>query len=372
MSFRIPAQAPLARFASIAAFFAACLAAPAHAAGEEAYFYHRYDYGSQAAFNPVSVLVNGGYDMLQTRAMSNHVASLDYRHSMANVADNLFHPAASIGEYGWKQFAQDELYPSDLSLKNAQWVPNYSLHLIGDGLTFRTLTEWYASHGMGHPALMAAANCLAYEFMNEAVENGANRSTNVDAIADMLVFDPLGMLLFSNDRVARFFGETLHAANWSAMPLLNAGNGQLDNASLSFAFKYLPMDNVPVGLFYYAGINTVGGFTWRYDKEYSLSFGGGIGTIGIIDVDQANGQRKSTAVLGKTAALFWDRNNSLLASLVISNQRLYTARLNVYPLPAMSRWRLKPGFFLARGFYGELFMGAALTFAPVGISYYFK
>lgn len=335
------------------------------------YFYHRYDYGSQAALNPFTVFVNGSYDMLQTREMSNRIATLDYNNSMRNVADNLLHPFYAIDAYGWKDFLGTEIFPSSASMNNAQWVPNYTLHLIGDGLTYRTMTEWYRSRGVAHPALLAGLNCMAYEYMNEAVENGSNKSVNVDAIADFLVFDPLGLLLFSNDAVARFFGETLHAANWSSMPLLNARTGQLDNTSLSFSFKYFPFQD-RLGLFYYTGLNTVFGLTWRVNAEHSISAGGGVGTVGIIDIDQENGQRKSTAVLGKTAALFWDKNNSLLASLILSNQRLYTARLNVYPLPTSSRWPVKPGFFLARGYDGENFFGVAMNIAPVGLSYFFK
>jgi hypothetical protein len=339
--------------------------------GDDYYFYHRYDYGTQSALNPVSVFLNGSYDMLQTRAMTNRVARLDYNNSMRNVADNLLHPFSAIDDYGWKQFAGTELFPSSASLKNAQWVPNYTLHLIGDGLTFRTLKEWYQSHGAAHPWMLAGLNCLLYQYMNESIENGSNKGTNVDAIADYLVFNPLGMLLFSNDAVARFFGEKLNGANWSSMPLINARTGQLDNTSESFAFKYFPLADKPIGLFYYTGLNTVFGLTWRAGDQ-AFSAGGGLGTVSIVDVNPENGARQSTAVLGKTAALFWDRNNSLLASLILSNQRLYTARLNIYPLPTRTRWPVKPGFFLARGYDGENFFGVALNASPVGLSYFFK
>jgi hypothetical protein len=355
-----------ARFALAAA---AC-AAPAR--GDDGYYlYHRYDYGSQAALNPVSFFINGSYDMLQTRAMTNRVARLDYGNSMRNVADNLLHPFSAIDAYGWGDFAGTELFPSSPTLNNSQWVPNYTLHLVGGGLTFRTLKEWYQSRGAAHPWMLAGINCLLYQYMNESIENGSNKSTNVDAIADYLVFNPLGMLLFSNDQVARFFGETLNGANWGSMPLINTRTGQLDDASESFAFKYFPLRDKPLGLFYYTGLNTVFGLSWRAG-EYALSAGGGIGTVGIVDINPVDGARKSTAVLGKTAALFWDRNNSLLASLILSNQRLYTVRLNVYPLPTEARWPVKPGFFAARGYDGDNFFGLALNVAPVGLSYFFR
>lgn len=331
-------------------------------------YYNAYPYGSQASFNPFFVLVNGAYDMVQTQHVTNRVATIEYAEGFRNVNRNLAHPLRSIGRYGWREFAGNELLPSNPEVESSQWVPNYTLHMVGGGLTYRSLMDWYAYHGSSHPAVMAAINCFAYHYVNEAVENGSNTGVNVDAIADFMVFNPLGILMFSNDRIARFFSHELHAANWSSLPVLNLGTGQLDNMALSFSFKYFPVKDRPVGLFYFTGMNTALGLTWKYDREYSLSAGGGVGTVGIYQVDQANGERKLTAALGKTAGFFWDRNNSLLASLILSEQRLYRARLNVYPLPVMEKLMVKPGFFLGFGQGREVYLGLSLNFAPMGLS----
>lgn len=362
----------------ISALLAAALALPAAAespalpAGGDYFFHQGYGYGSQATLNPFSIFLNGSYDMLQTRAMSNRIATLDYAGGSRNVADNLLNPVDNIGKFGWEEFIYSEIIPADPSVKSSQWVPNYSLHMLGGGLTFRTMEEWYRRRGLSHPRALAVANYLLFAYVNETVENGDNRSANVDAIADYLIFNPAGILLFANDDIARFFSRTLHAANWSSLPMLNARTGQLDNTSLSFSYKWFPLSERPVGLFYYTGMNTVLGLTCRYGNGYALSAGGGIGTVGIVEVDQENGQRKSTAVLGKTGALFWDLNNSLLASLIVSNQRLYGVRLNVYPLPSMERWPVKPGFFAARGYGGEIFGGVTLDVTGVGMSYFLR
>ena len=354
------ASIPLALLSSL------CLSWGAEA--PENLYYHAYPYGSQASFNPFFILVNGAYDMVQTQHVTNRVATIHYAEGFRNVNSNLSHPLRSIGQYGWQEFAGNELLPSNPNVENSQWVPNYTLHMIGGGLTYRSLSEWYAYHGFSHPNMMAALNCFAYHYVNEAVENGSTKGVNVDAIADFLVFNPLGILMFSNDRIAGFFSHELHAANWSSLPVLNLGTGQLDNMALSFSFKYFPMKDKPVGLFYFTGMNTALGLTWKYDPEYSLSGGAGVGTVGIYQVDQANGERKLTAALGRTAGLFWDRNNSLLASLILSEQRLYRARLNVYPLPVMEKLKVKPGFFLGYGQRSEVYLGVSLNFAPMGLS----
>lgn len=330
--------------------------------------YQALPYGSQASFNPFFVTVNGAYDMVQTRTASNRVATLDYRAGFRNVNRNLLNPLDNIERYGWGDFLRNELVPGDPGVENSQWVPNYTLHMVGGGLTYRSLAEWYRHQGASSPRLLAALNCFAYHYVNEAVENGRETGANVDAIADFLIFNPLGILLFDNDAAAGFFGRELHAANWSSLPVLNLGTGQLDNMALSFSFKYFPRESLPLGLFYFTGMNTVLGPTWRYDAEHSLSAGAGVGTVGVYQVDQANGQRKMTAALGRTFGVFWDKNNSLLASLILSDQRLYRARLNVYPLPAMAAWKLKPGFFLGYGRRGEAYLGLSLNWAPMGLS----
>lgn len=331
-------------------------------------FYQALPYGSQAAFNPFFILVNGAYDMVQTQAASNKVATLDYAAGFRNVNHNLLHPLDNIAQYGWSDFIGNELLPASPDKDNSQWVPNYTLHMIGGGLTYRTLAEWYAHQGAKSPRLLAALNCFAYHYVNEAVENGATTGANVDAIADFLLFNPLGILMFSNDAVAGFFGKTLHAANWSSLPVLNLGTGQLDNMALSFSYKWFPLESQPLGIFYYTGMNTVLGLSWRRADGHSLSGGAGVGTVGVYEVSQANGERKVSAALGRTAGVFWDKRNSLLASLILSDQRMYLARLNVYPLPAMSSWKVKPGFFVGYGRNRATYLGVSLNLAPMGLS----
>jgi hypothetical protein len=289
---------------------------PRQAGSGDALFYRALPYGSQASFNPFFILVNGSFDMVQTGHVENRVAAIRYAEGFRNVNRNLLHPLDNISRYGWSEFFGNELMISDPNVEHSQWVPNYTLHMIGGGLTYRALSEWYRHKGFARPELMAGVNCLAYHYVNEAVENGASRGPNVDAIADFLLFNPLGIALFSNDHVAGFFSRELNAANWSSQPVLNLRTGRLDNMALSFAFKYFPLKERPVGLFYYTGMNTALGATWRFHRDYSISGGAGVGTVGIYKVEQANGERKLTAALGRTAGLFWDKGNSLLQKAV--------------------------------------------------------
>ena len=116
----------------------ATLAAPGPRAAAPAdnLFYQALPYGSQAAFNPFFVLVNGAYDMVQTQAASNRVATLDYAAGFRNVNRNLLHPLDNIARYGWSDFLGNEILPASPEKDNSQWIPNYTLHMVGGGLTW--------------------------------------------------------------------------------------------------------------------------------------------------------------------------------------------------------------------------------------------
>jgi hypothetical protein len=256
--------------------------------------------------------------------------------------------------------------PNLRTIDDAQWVPNYTLHCIGGGVTFRSLHEWYACHGIQYSKWLAAANSLSFHFWNEVIENGTDRGTNVDAIADLLIFNPLGILLFSHGGIAEFFRRHLHAADWSAMPVFDPFRGALENTAQNFSFKYFLPGLETWGLFAMTGMNTVLGLTHRLESGLGLSAGGGSGTVGLVEVDQEHGQRKMTAVLGWNFGGFVDRDGNLLGSILVSNQRLYRVRVNVYPLERVAVKGIRPGFFAAVGQNSACYVGVFVRNIPLG------
>jgi hypothetical protein len=46
-------------------------------------------------------------------------------------------------------------------------------------------------------------------FFEEMIEDGGTRGLNEDPVSDMYIFNPAGILLFSNDNVCRFFSDKL-------------------------------------------------------------------------------------------------------------------------------------------------------------------
>ena len=99
--------------------------------GEPYLFYRGRDYGSEALINPLSLTVNGGFGILQYGNLGRNINDIRFGTGFRNVFSNLSHPGGSIREYGWGDFVSNEIFPSSLNRKNAQYWPNYQNHLIG-------------------------------------------------------------------------------------------------------------------------------------------------------------------------------------------------------------------------------------------------
>ncbi|HEX7668887.1 MAG TPA: hypothetical protein VF395_04865, partial [Polyangiaceae bacterium] len=111
---------------------------------EPRYFYFGREYGSQSLFGPASVFLNRGYDILQLRPGRRNIFSQRYATDGKVVLRNLANPFPAIANDGVGRFFRTEIFPLSFTPDTAFWVPNYSLHLIGGGMTFRALTEWFA------------------------------------------------------------------------------------------------------------------------------------------------------------------------------------------------------------------------------------
>jgi hypothetical protein len=328
------------------------------------YFYKGYDYGSQALFNPVFVIVNGGFDMLQVGNRRN-LHNLQFGSGMNNVIKNLGDPFHTIDKYGWWNFLSDEVLPLSLNKDNAQFWPNYSLHLIGGGMLFAATEEWYKYHNYPMPGVLSALTIMTYHMINEAVEMGDYSGDSVDPIADIYLFDIAGILLFTSDGVKRFFAEELNLADWSTQPSYSISNNELHNAGQFFSMKW----EIPFWpkwhLFYYFGTNGVGGISYKFDDGSALSIGAGAAASDLIRVNEKI--NKNSVKLVGNVAVFYDKNNSLLASLSLSLKTDYWVNLNVYP-GIIKFGNISPGLWFAYNDDKQIVFGLSFTFIPMGLA----
>ena len=168
----------------IAFGIAIALALNGVAVAKEYYFYTGLDYGSQGSYNPLSVILNGGFDIFQTRT-DHEVFRYPYKTAFSNVFDNLGHADAVVKNYGGRNFFSEQIFPLTTDMKKWAWWPNYSLHLIGGGVEWAMLHEFFTYHNIPVPWLWGTLTYWSYHFLNEAVENGKYQGKSVDSIADI-------------------------------------------------------------------------------------------------------------------------------------------------------------------------------------------
>lgn len=344
------------------------LLSASNAQSQENYFYKGLGYGSDAVFNPLSILLNEGYGIIQLDGWDRDVHNFAYLEPGKNVFKSIANPFKTISRFGYGRFLSNELLP--LSFKTGgggQWLPNYQLHLLGGGMVYAAMGEWYHAHSFSNPKLMAFATVTAVHLLNETVENNDFRGYNADAVADMYFFDLGGMLLFSSDRVKHFLSESLNFRSWLSQPSITFPGGELQNNGQFYSMKWALSEKEKWHLFYYFGLNHMGGFSYRRSDGHAISFGAGLHAKELITLD---GDRNlKTVDLLPTAGIFVDRNHSLLFSMVYSGLHESALSINLYP-GVVSLGSISPSLWGKVSRDGQVFVGVGTRWAPgVGFSF---
>lgn len=341
-------------------FLSAALARPVFPQ-QEKYFYTGKDYGSEALYNPFNLILNGSFDVIQLDGFGRKIFSFPYRTGSENVLKNLASPFGPIKRYGWGKFLRNEIFPLEFAKNRAQWFPNYQLHLIGGGMTYTAMKEWYEYNKFPVPAAFSAVTLAGFHLLNEFVENESYKGDNVDPIADIYVFDIGGIILFSFDNVKKFFKETLNMADWSLMPSFNFSDMSLQNSGQYFSVKYkLPKVN-NWHLFYYFGMSGLGGLSYKFQDGTALSAGGGLKAMKRYVINPKTYQMTISTVWN--AGFFYDKNNSLLASLFFSGFEENAVNLNIYP-GIIKFEKFSPGIWMTVSRKGQIMLGLTTVYAP--------
>lgn len=312
----------------------------------KAYFYQGLPYGSQSLFNPLEVLINRGFDVLQLRDNRNigRVALGD----TANVVHNVTHPFEAISRdspHGWGTFLTQEIFPLDWSPSGARWAPNYTLHLIGGGQTYAAMREWFLAHDAPSPAATAfsIATLFTAALINESLENKGVIGFNTDCLADLYVFDVAGVILFSFEAVRHFFSSSVILADWSLQPAITSTRGALQNVGNYYALKVPLPFYERLRLFAYGGMSTLGGLSLKVGDEHSVSAAAGVRALNLVN-EGGTSVVENIVSFRKSAAVFLDRNESVLVAVQVSDVPDYTVSANLYPnaffttTPGLGAW----------------------------------
>lgn len=334
------------------------------------YFYKAFRYGVQDLYNPAYLIANGGFDIMQAKGYERELAELHWRNAAKNVTDNLIHPLGAIHAVGWKEFLTQEIFPLNWTQDGSQWIPNYFLHLLGSGMEYRMMTEWYRHYKAPMPKLFSAVTVFSMHFLNEVVENNDKEGPNTDPIADIYVFDVAGIFLFNSIPVSRFFGEKLHMADWSLMPAVSFRDFSVQNAGHYFIYKWEIPRNRQWAVFMRWGMGTQGGVTYKVKNENAVTVSAGVRSGKLSYVDKEKNILTSSVTW--TTFLAWDRNNNPLATLQICGNEDYTFLANVYP-GVIQLGKFSPGVWAVAGIDGTGAFGACARYTlGLGAGYGWK
>lgn len=314
---------------------------------EQTSFYVAKTYGSDALYNPVSAFFSYSLDTLQ---LTGNFDLENYDEDLALVWDHLRHPRRAINnEGGFRRFFNREIFPIDADYRRDSFaaLPNYSLHLLGDGMTYRRDVEWFRSHHYPYPRLSAAVIAMVSEVLQEGLE--AQNTTDADAIADVYIFRPLGILLFSNERFARAVRRTLDPVIWPTLTAWDINQHRFANTGIAYVYRPPRFRWQDKHLFVYTGLNNMLGLSHQRPSGDTLSWGFGASVQEIVR------QRNIQADLRPSAGIFRSRNGSLLWSVLINDTGDQRFRLNLYPKAV--QWLKQTGLYFSVNDAGDVAAG---------------
>ena len=322
------------------------------------YFYTGKKYGSEAALSPLTQILNGSMDMLQTTNYDNTIKQMRLNNGIKGVFDALIHPGEKIRRIGFKKFADTELYPFGFGKTNSQWIPNYGLHLIGGGIEYARMTDYFAYHNFKYPRLWAALTSMTEQVINEAVELRGNKKGNFTIVADFYFFNIPGMILFSFEPIQKAFNGTISLRSWLGQGSYAPYDHSIRNTGQFYSVKIQPAFAGKFSFLYYMGAGWLSGLGYDYhDLTFSVAYGSKTEEVYVVDQENEIEFVKFTP----SAAFFIDKNNSLLFSLVVATKSVYkeNIRVNLYP-EVLKIGSLSFGFWLNYSFKHTSFAG--LTF----------
>jgi hypothetical protein len=298
-------------------------------------------WGSDAQFNPVSMVLNEGWDITQLENRENRIAVLNGSDAFRRLGRTMSHPLASIRREGPGSFFFSEIVPTSMRAEKAQWIPNYQLHLVGGGILNVKAEQWYRDNGYASPKLMALATSATAWVLNEASEISQSSSDfSTDPVADLLLFDLAGVLVFQSTAVRSIVFGRMEAMNWPLQPSLDPRDGRVLNAGQYYAFKMPLPSTRDWKFFYHMGLGNIAGLSRRVGAGHSLSVGGGAHATRIVQIDST----RNSAALAPKIGLFWDHDNSLWASVFYNGQSVQRFSVQIYPTPWTS-WPIPLGFW---------------------------
>ena len=327
---------------------------PSNNYANTSYFYKGQDYGSESQFGPLNVFMNVGFVVPGRLTTTPNLGDIQYKAGWDNVTDSLSHQDDVFDESGgFGRSLEKEFIP--FAHPSGAWLPNYSLHFLGEGMLSRKLEEYFRYNGIQGeytPKILAVSTVIASQLMNEVVEYELPWEQRLDIVADFY-FNIAGIIAFSFDGFAEYFSnDTIQYHYWPGQPVIDTYNGALFNQGESYflriasgaqsGWKYAFATGMPANGF---------GVSMPLDDvegDYLTVMLGSDVLIPKRDYEQDENDQRSgdfvAADIAKeyTAAVnvYWDRKGSLMASSAFSFSPSWQLNMNLYP---EKRWGMDVG-----------------------------
>ncbi len=300
-------------------------------------YYQPRSYGSDSLYSPFSNFLSYTFDTLQLR---DNFSTSNFSQNSQTVLDHLGDPGQAIdNEGGFNRFINRQIFPIDSQFSNESYsaLPNYGLHLLGGGMVYRKDLEWFRAHDYDYAVTSAVILAMTAEYIQEVFEK--KTTTDDDEVADFYIFRPLGILLFHNDAVAGFVMDYLDPAIWPSLQVYDLTEDRINNSGIHYIYRP-SYEFYDTRFFIYTGLNNMLGLSHRLnDKDY---FTWSVGK----STQRVDLSLDKQAELKTSAGIFYDRNKSLLASLVINDTGGNRFRFNWYPTNASIPGQL--GYFVSQ------------------------
>lgn len=336
------------------------------------YYYYKPEIkiGSEAYFNPLSMSLNGGFDILRNGAHNKKLTYQHYYNGQKLLFRGLARPFKYIEDEGWSHFLSQEFPNVDLKGEKLNFMPNLPIHTIGEGMRFVKVSEWYDYHGYPYPKTLGLLTSVSYQLFNEVLEQGGTPRVRTDPIADVWFYNNLGFILFSFDSVNEFFTETLVINDWSLQPMYNPFNDNVENAGEQYVGKY--SFNNEYALFCYWGMDFLAGMSKKLDDDRAFSIGAGR-VVNKIETQYIDGHYKpKVSTIDYAIGFFYDYQNSLLVSNHFSlNKDVVKMKTNIYP--GLYDFKgIRPGLYskisYEKGEFTEFVLGFSVDGFPFGLA----
>jgi len=152
------------------------------------------------------------------------------------------------------------------------------------------------------------------------------------------------------------------------LPAYDFSRRTIENNSDNFSVKWRIPGHRKWSMFYNFGLNGILGLSYTKPDGSCFSWGAGVMAKERRKVEPEKDNHYLTVDLTWNAGLFYDRNGSLMASLLFSGSPSFKAKLNVFP-GVIRAGGISPGFFMAVGKENEFIFGAFIVPLPLGLAF---